>query len=304
MKVNYNRKKLGLKASNMLGQILLNVFFVIFCVIILYPFVMLVSASLSSEYNISMYGYRLIPISIDFSAYKYVMKNPTQLLNAYEVTIAVSVIYMVLSVILMAMIAYPLSRDGFKGKRGLSFYLYFTMLFSGGLAPSYILITQFLHLNNTLWVYILPGLISPWYVFMMRTFFSGIPTSIIESAEIDGAREFQIFTRFVFPLSKPVIAAVALFMFLSKWNDWFTAMLYIDDEKLISLQYLLQRILKKIELLSSLEGNARSLAEGETIPAQTVRMAMAMLVAGPALVVFPFFQKYFVKGLTVGAVKG
>ena len=178
------------------------------------------------------------------------------------------------------------------------------MLFSGGLVPTYILITQYLHLNDTIWVYILPGLISPWYVFMIRTFFKNIPGEIIEAVMLDGASEFTIYSKIVVPLSKPVLATVALFMFLANWNDWYNSMLYINDESLISLQYLLQRIMQNITLLQENSMNMSSFLDDIKIPSETVRMAMAVVVAGPALLIFPFFQKYFVQGLTIGGVKG
>ncbi len=179
------------------------------------------------------------------------------------------------------------------------------MLFSGGLVPTYILLTQYLHLNDTIWVYILPSLINPWYIFMIRTFFAGIPEEIVESAVLDGASEYKILAVMILPLSKPVLATVALFIFLGKWNCWYEAMLYINDDKLVSLQYLLQRVMNNIKLLQdSSVSNMSNLLSAEEIPSETVRMATAVLVAGPALFVFPFFQKYFVKGLTVGSVKG
>ena len=180
------------------------------------------------------------------------------------------------------------------------------MYFSGGLVPTYILITQYLHLGNTIWVYIIPSLISPWYVFMLRTFFQGIPGSISESAYMDGASEYTIFFKIMIPLSKPALATVALMMFLAKWNSWNESMLYITKQELMSLQYQLQRIMENVQLMQQMQGSVdQSMlsALGE-IPAETARMAMAVVVAGPALLVFPFFQKYFVKGLTVGAVKG
>lgn len=284
-------------------QIFLIGIFIIICSIVLYPFLLLVSASFSRETDVIFNGFKLIPEHFDLSAYKYVFNNPTTVLNAYKVTITFSIVSMVLSTLLNAMIAYPLSSSKFRGKKQLSFYLFFTMLFHGGLVPSYILITQYLHLNDTIWVYILPTLISPWHVFMMRTFFADIPTALIESMKIDGASEFKIFLTLIIPLSKPVIATVALLHFLSKWNDWYTSMLYINDQGLISLQYLLQKILRDIDFMSE---NTNTFVELDIskIPTTTVQMAMAMIVAGPAMFVFPFFQKYFVKGLTVGSVKG
>jgi len=286
------------------GQILLNLGISLLGLAVLAPFILLVSISLSNETDIARNGYSFIPRQIDFSAYEYVFKNATSVINAYEVTIFISLVTMVLSVLFMALIAYPLSKRTYKAKKPLSFYLYFTMLFSGGMVPSYILMTQYLHLGNTIWVYIIPSLMNPWYVFMMRTFFAGIPVEMMESASIDGAGEYRILFRIVLPLSKPVLATVALFTFLNKWNDWYTAMLYIQDDKLVSLQYLLQRIMLNMQMLRNSTMDISSFMSTSDIPMETARMAMAIVVAGPALLVFPFFQKYFVRGLTVGGVKG
>lgn len=289
--------------QNKAQQIMLILIFSVLCLAIIFPFWLLLSASFSDAATITAKGYQVWPKPIDFSAYKYVFENPGQILRAYGVTFVFSVISMVLSVVLMAMVAYPLSRDGLKGRGVINFYLYFTMLFSGGLVPTYLVIAKGLHLNDTIWVYILPSLISPWYVFMMRTFFKGIPGEIIESSTIDGASEYRIFVQMILPLSKPVLATVALFMFLGKWNDWNTALIYITKPELYSLQYLLQKIMEDINILKQNE-MASGMMSMEDIPSETVRMAMAVVVAGPALLIFPFFQKYFVKGLTVGSVKG
>ena len=263
----------------------------------------MVMASITPENELALSGYKLIPKAFSLEAYRYVLSDPMAVLNGYKVTAITSIATMVLSVLCMAATAYPLARSGFKGKKFVSFYLFFTMLFSGGLVPSYILITQYLKLTDTYWVHILPSLMNVWYIFMMRTFMQDIPGEIFESAEIDGASEFLIFFRIVIPLAKPVMATIALFMFLGKWNDWMTSMLYINDQSLISLQYLLQRVLKEIQLVLQNQ-NYVSNVDLTTLPSETARMAMAIIVAGPALFVFPFFQKYFVKGLTVGSVKG
>lgn len=292
-----------MKKQNAIQQTILIILFSILSLLIIFPFWLLVSASLSDSATLATSGYQIWPNPVDFSSYKYVFENPTQILRAYGVTFVFSVSAMVLSVLFMAMVAYPLTRDHLKGKNVINFYLYFTMLFSGGLVPSYLLCAKFLHLNDTIWIYIIPGLISPWYTFMMRTFFKGIPGEIIESATIDGASEYTIFLRMIIPLSKPVIATVALFMFLGKWNDWNTALIYITKPELYSLQYLLQKIMEDINILKQNQQLAGMINLND-IPSESVRMAMAVVVAGPALVVFPFFQKYFVKGLTVGSVKG
>lgn len=286
-------------------QVILILFFTVLCAMILIPFLLLVSASFSNEMDLINYGYSILPKNWSLDAYKYVFKNPMSVINAYKVTGFFSIVSMVLSVLLQAMCAFPLTRKNLRGRNAFSFYLYFTMLFSGGLVPSYILITQYLHLDNTIWVYIIPSLISPWNVFMMRTFFAELPEEIFEAMQIDGANAYNIFFRTVLPLSKPVLATIALMTFLGKWNDWNTAMLYIDNDNLISLQYLLQRIMENLKMIQELGNQGISVnIDVRSIPGETARMAMAVIVAGPALVVFPFFQKYFVKGLTVGSVKG
>ena len=285
-------------------QLGINAFFIFICALIVYPLLMVIAVSLSKESDIANYGYLLIPKAIDFSAYEFVFKNPQKIIDAYEVTAIAAFSYMILSVLFMAMVAYPLSNRAFRARKYVNFYLYFTMLFSGGLVPSYILITRYLDIDDTLLVYILPGLISPWYIFMMRTFFADIPGEMLEAVKIDGGNQYTAFFRFVLPLSKPVLATVALFMFLGKWNDWNTSMLYINDSSLYSLQFLLQDIMENINMIQSSTADKQALMKVQDIPTETVRMAMAVVVAGPALVIFPFFQKYFVKGLTVGSVKG
>lgn len=289
--------------SNRRHQIVLCIFFIILCAVVVYPFLLLVGISFSDEMDIALYGYQLFPRQFTLDAYEYVFKNPQSILRAYGVTITFSVLGTALSVLFSAMFAYPLTRRQLPGRKGISFYLYFTMLFNGGLVPTYILNTQYLHIGNTLWIYILPGLIGAYNVFMMRTFFQGLPEEMFESMKLDGASHYNIFFRTVLPLSKPVIATVAVTLFLAKWNDWYTAMIYINDEELISLQYFLQRILKNIDLLRTMSDSGLPI-DTSSLPSETVRMAMAVVVAGPALFVFPFFQKYFVSGLTIGAVKG
>ncbi len=293
-----------MQKANKKFQFILTALFTVICLLTIFPFLLTVSVSISNEGDIVKYGYSVFPKNIDFSAYKYIFRNYWTILNAYKVTAIFSFSAMFLGVMLISMIAYALSRKDMKGGNVISFFLYFTMLFSGGLVPTYILITQYLHLNDTIWVYILPGLISPWYVFMIRTFFKNIPGEIIEAVMLDGASEFTIYSKIVVPLSKPVLATVALFMFLANWNDWYNSMLYINDESLISLQYLLQRIMQNITLLQENSMNMSSFLDDMKIPSETVRMAMAVVVAGPALLIFPFFQKYFVQGLTIGGVKG
>ena len=293
-----------LRKNEKKNQIVIVAVLTIICLLIVIPFLLVVSVSLSKENDIVLNGYRLIPEHFTIDAYKYVFSSAQMVIDAYIVTFTFSIITMFFGVLLMAMLSYALTRNFLRCKTLLVYLLYFTMLFSGGLVPTYILNTRVLHLDNTILIYILPALINPWYVFMMRTFFQGLPNELSESAMIDGANEYTIFFRIVLPLSKPILATVALFIFLAKWNDWNTALLYIQNQKLISLQYLLQRIMENIALVQNMNMGTLTYTNAIDIPSETVRMAMAIVVAGPALFVFPFFQKYFVIGLTIGSVKG
>lgn len=292
-----------MQKQNNITQLVLIIVLSLLCLLIIFPFWLLVSASFSDSSALATSGYQIWPKPFTIDAYKFVFADPAPLLRAYGVTAVFSFSTMFLAVLLMSMIAYPLSRKSLKGRSAINFFLYFTMLFNGGLVPTYIIIAKYMHLSNTIWVYILPALISPWYVFMIRTFFSNIPLEIVESASMDGASEYKILFTMIMPLSKPVLATVALFMFLFKWNDWNTALIYITDTNLYSLQYFLQKIMEDIKILTENQ-NLSGMIDLTDVPTETVRMAMAVVVAGPALIIFPFFQKYFVKGLTVGSVKG
>ncbi len=294
------RKKLRRERESILVNIILLALSL--CCII--PLWLVISISFTSEQEVMTYGYQLMPKHFDLTAYQFILRNPKQLLNSYVITILSSFLGTALSVIVMILVAYPLARKNFVARRSVTFYLFFTMLFSGGLVPTYILITQYLHLNNSFWVYILPHLVSPWHVVLLRTFFQKQPEELIESAKIDGAGEYRILFQIIVPISGPVIATVALLGLLTRWNDWMTSLLYINKDNLVTLQYLLQKMMKDIQLITQ---NMDTLAldiDPSKLPNESARMAMAVLAAGPMLCVFPFFQKYFAKGLTVGAVKG
>ena len=287
------------------GQIVLHLLFLIMVVMYIVPFLLMISISVTPEKILAMNGYSVIPRDITFDAYKLAFQNPKQILSAYKVTAIYSSVATALSVLVMSLLAYPLARSNFKFKGIITFIVFFTMLFSGGMVPSYLLITKYLHLDDTIWVYIVPHLVSAWNVIVIRTNFKSIPESLIESAKIDGASELYICFRIVFPLSKPTLAAVGFLILVPKWNDWFTSMLYIKDPSLYSLQYLLQRILTEIEFLKSLaKEGMTTLNQGDMFPTESFKYAMAIIAAGPVMFIFPFFQKYFAKGLTIGAVKG
>lgn len=278
-----------------------HMIFILFGICCLVPMIYLISSSISNEQDLFVYGYRLIPKRVDFAAYRYLLQNPAQLLDAYKLTIFTTVVGTFLALLVMIMIAYPLSIKDFKFRRQLSFYLFFTMLFSGGLVSVYLLNVQYLHLKNNVLVYILPALVSPWYVFMLRSFFTGIPQSLRESAKIDGAGEIKILFQIIVPISKPAIATIAFMELMIKWGEWYNCMLYITDPKLQTVQYLLQALMQQSEKLAQAADVGINAGE---IPNETVKLAMAVIAAGPIMFVFPFFQKYFVKGMTVGSVKG
>ena len=204
----------------------------------------------------------------------------------------------------MSMAAFCLARSNFRFKGLLTFFIFFPTLFSGGLVPSYIINTQYLHLTDRLAALVLPSLINVFHIIMLRTFFKQLPEALFEAAKIDGASEYHIFFKLVLPLSKPVIATVAFLSALAKWNEWYNAMLYIRDDKLVPLQYLLQRMMMNLRALLDAMQNAPAMVNIQDLPGENLRMAMLVVAIGPMLLIFPLFQKYFVRGMTVGAVKG
>lgn len=292
------------KKSNRLAMnVVIYTILIAFSILCIGPIISVVSISLTSERDIVEYGYQMFPKNISTTAYQFIFKNPMQILRAYGVSITVTVVGTMLSLFLVSMLAYVISRRDFAFHRGLAFFVFFTMLFNGGLVPNYMLISQGLHLKDTIWALIVPYLTSAWNILLLKTYFQKIPTALLESARIDGCSEFRTFFRIVMPLSKPALATVGLLITLNFWNDWWLSMLYIENDKLINLQYLLVRMMRD---LTELLQNVTTAPAGATLrdfPNESARMAMCVLAAGPMLFVFPFFQKYFVKGLTVGAVK-
>ncbi len=287
------------------GQLILHIVFILLCACYILPFILVVSVSFTDESVIIQEGYKLIPTKISTAAYEMIFNNPTQVINSYRTTIIFTAIATALAILAMGIMAYPMSRRNFKFGKPLAFYVLFTMLFSGGMVPSYLLITRYLHLKNSIWVYILPGLISAYNLIVIRTNYKSLPEELIEAAKLDGASEIFICFKIVMPLCKPVLASIAFLFLVGKWNDWNTAMLYIDDPTLYSLQYMLQKILNEIQFLRQLaQAGMASMEQLKAIPSESFRYAMAMVAAGPVLIVFPFFQKYFAKGMLIGGVKG
>lgn len=282
-------------------SILVHIFIAILIMLSILPFILILSSSFTAEGSISEFGYSLIPRKFSLDAYRYIFLQAGNLINSYFTTIIVTVIGTSISILFTTMFAYPLSRRSFILRNKLSFFVFFTMLFNGGIIPTYILVSRYLHLKDTLMALILPYIITPFNVLLIRNFFISIPESIIESAKIDGASEYRIFFRIIVPVSLPGIATIGLFTTLTYWNDWFQALLYIDSAKMMPMQFLLQRIMSTVEFITS--SNNPQLRSME-LPRESARMAMSILAVGPIVFAYPFFQKYFIKGLTIGAVKG
>lgn len=285
------------------GQILLHFFFILITIVYVAPLLLVISASFSTEQSLIGAGFSLFPKEFTTEAYRLVFKNPIQIIQSYKTTITYSIISVALGGLVMALTAYPLARDGFRLKGPVTFYFFFTMLFSGGLVPSYMINTRLLHLQDSIWIYVWPSLMSVYSMLIIRTNYKNVPKELIEAAKIDGASEMYICFKIIIPLSKAAIASMMFLDFVGKWNDWFTSSIYIRNPDLYSLQYLLQRILREAAFVKQQVELGLELGL-EVLPVETLRYAMAMVAAGPVLFIFPFFQKYFVKGMTVGSVKG
>ncbi|MDY2881495.1 MAG: carbohydrate ABC transporter permease [Romboutsia timonensis] len=283
-------------------NIIANIILAVSAIACVFPFIFVIIISLTSEQSLLEHGYSIFPKEWSLDAYKYLLQSGGALAQSYMVTIVVTILGTIINVSMVSSYAYAISRKGFKYRRQFTFLVFFTMLFGGGMVPSYIVMTQVLGLKNTIWALILPLAFNSFNIIVMRTFFQkSVPDSIIESARIDGASEFRIFTKIVIPLAIPGIATIALFSTLAYWNDWFNAMLYIDYQNLVPLQHMLMKIEKNMEFIrqnAMLSGEVMS-----ALPQESVRMAMVVLSTLPIACTYPFFQKYFISGLTIGGVK-
>lgn len=286
---------------------ILNIIFGIYTILSIAPLLLVIAVSFTDEKTIYKFGYNFIPKQFSLGAYKFVFTDVDQVLRAYGVTFFVTIVGGILSLLLISLLAYPLSRKDFKYRNALSFFVFFTILFSGGFVPWYIVCTQFLHLKDTIWALIAPYLINSWYVIIMKTFYQNtIPDSLLEAARIDGAGEFKTFFSIVLPLSVPGLATIGLFIILRYWNDWWLPLTLINDNKLFNLQFLMYQVQLDIQYLKSARTSMtlETMKEIASIPSETSRMAMCIVAIGPIIVAYPFLQKYFVKGLTIGSVKG
>ena len=285
-------------AINALGVVLIG----LFAIICLVPFYLIVIASFTPETSLIRDGYPLVLKSFDVQSYALCLKNPTSILLAYANTIGVTAAGTCMSILLCTMTGYVLSRKDFPYRNQFSFFFFFTTLFHGGLVPWYMICTRYLHLKNSYLGLILPLMFSVWNMIIAKSFISGIPDAIVESAKIDGANDLTIYLRLILPLSKPLIATLGLFSALAYWNDWYNCMLYVTNESMFTLQYYLQRMLgsaQAMKLVAEKSGIALP-----SVPLEGMKMAMTIIATGPIVLLYPFVQRYFVKGLTIGAVKG
>lgn len=299
-------KNSGKKKKISYSQAILHLVFIAISACYILPFLMVVTISLSNAKNVMLEGFKIFPTEIDLTAYKVIFDNPDRILQAYKVTFAFTFMTVLLSLVVMALLAYPMSKSYFKHRSKLIFFVFFTMLFDAGMIPSYITNAKYLGLGNNFWVYVLPVLVNAWNVMIIKTFYNGLPNELFESAKIDGASEWRTFRSIVVPMSKPCYATIGFLTLVNKWNDWNTTLVYIRNGKLYSLQYMLQTMLRNVQELEKMMSEAPTMAAEleENISSEPMRFAMAIVAAGPVLLVFPWFQKYFVKGMTVGAVKG
>ncbi|MCK8487111.1 carbohydrate ABC transporter permease [Paenibacillus sp. MBLB2552] len=289
--------------DRLLLQIIGYIALTLLAVFCLFPFILVISSSLTEESKIIENGFQLIPTAFSLEAYGILFKYPQEMLKAYGITISVTLLGTLFGLFLTSMTAYVLARKDFKWRSHFSFFFFFTTLFSGGLVPWYLLIVNYLDLKDTLIVLILPMLMNVFYIIVMKSFMSSIPEAIIESAKIDGAGDFSIFLRFVIPLSKPALATIGLFIALGYWNDWYNALLFISNSDLMPLQYYLYRLLGNMDGMRKAMMAAGAVVSSD-IPTESLKMAMTIVATGPIMIVYPFIQRYFVQGLTIGAVKG
>ncbi len=294
--------KIKLATSTWVFNIIGYLFITLIALMCVLPFIILISGSLSAEQAVRVNGLSILPQEFSTESYNFIFREPMDIVRSYGVTILITAVGTGIGLIFLTMTAFVMSRKDFKYRNVLSFYFYFTTLFNGGMVCTYIFYIQYYHLKDSLWALILPGLTPVFYMLIMRNFVNGIPAALIESAKIDGAGEVRIFFQIVLPLLGSGLATIGLFMALGYWNDWYNAMLYINSEWKYPLQYLLYRIMNQAAAMSRIASQLG--IPVEDLPSTTLKLAMAVVATGPIILLYPFLQKYFVKGVTIGSVKG
>lgn len=297
------RNKIKLDRSDRIVRGFAYIFISLFALMCLIPFVLMISTSFSTESEITKTGFALIPKGFTFNAYNILLTNSKQLLGAYVVTITMTVCGTFLGLFIIAMTGYALQRKDFPFRNGISFYIYFTTLFQGGLVPYYILVTRYMGLKDNYLAVFLPLLMTPWLIILMKNFIKSIPYEITESGKIDGAGDITIFIRLILPMLKPALATIGLFLALNYWNEWYQSMLFLSAKvEYRPLQYHLYKIIN--EVISLRNSVAATVTQVTSLPLETLKMATAVVATGPIIFLYPFVQKYFISGITVGAVKG
>ncbi|MGL6201355.1 MAG: carbohydrate ABC transporter permease [Lachnospiraceae bacterium] len=287
-------------------NVVFNIMLIMITLVCIIPVIFIFIISISSEASLRMNGYQFWPEAFSLEAYRFLMREAKIIIKSLGVTILVTAVGTLLGIILTSAMGYALSRREFKLNSFFTMIVFIPMIFNGGMISSYVVNTQFMHLNNTVWALILPLCVSSFNIVICKTFFkTNIPDSVVESAQIDGADHFTIFGRIAMPLAKPMIATIALFLTFGYWNDWFQSSLYITDTQLFSLQALLDRIQRNMEMMTKNPAMGITMQEYmKNMPKEGARMAMAIIIIIPIACSYPFFQRYFISGLTVGAVKG
>lgn len=291
--------RLNVKQRRTLSHSLVHTLMIVVCILCVIPLLLIVSASLTSEAALVDKGYNLLPSEFSTRAYEFLLAEPGTILRAYGVSILVTVVGASVSLLLMSMLAYALSRRDFRWRRPLTLFVLFPLVFNAGLVPFYILMTRTLNLKDNLLALILPPLVIPFFTLLLRAYFMTLPRELIEAAKLDGASEWRIFFQIVVPLSTPALATVGLFSVLFYWNDLYLSLLFINKPEFFNLQYLLYKIITNLTVMED-----AFVSSGNRPPLQSVRMAMAVLAMGPMLFAFLFVQRYFVKGITLGGLKG
>ena len=284
----------------------MHIICILLCVACIAPFLLLITSSLTEEATLVRNGYSFLPENWSLESYLYIARKGATIFRAYGITILVTIVGTSISLLMTIMFAYPLSRKELPARYPLSFFVFFTMLFNGGLIPTYMMYTNTFHIKNTIFALLIPGLLmNAFYIIMMRSFFTAnIPDSLIEAARIDGAGEYLILFKVVVPLSVPMIATLALMVGLGYWNDWLNGLYYLTEPKLFSIQNVLNKMVTDVQFLQTNASSVAATLDTSKLPSVGIRMAIAVIGAIPILLVYPFFQKYFVKGIVVGGVKG
>lgn len=277
------------------------IFISIFALICILPFYLVIINSFSDNNELIRTGYSLFPKRFSLQAYEYVFSS-NRVYTAYGITVFITVVGTLLSILITSALSYAISIKSLRQGNKIAFFVYFTMLFNGGLVPWYILISRYLHLSNNIFVMIIPFLINTWYMFLLRNFFKTIPESFAESAKLDGANDIYILFKIVLPLSLPALAAISLFYALDYWNQWYAALFFIDDKNKYPLQYIIMQIIRNANFTNQMVQKVTGVSSSP--PTYTIKLATSIVTIGPIVFIYPFIQKYFIKGLMVGAIKG